>query len=127
MVLNNFKNKGLGKGLAALLGESEVKEKEIKQNFNIDKLSIHFLKPNRFQPRKNFDKKQLEELAQSIKVRGIIQPIVVRKSDENTYEIIAGERRWRAAQLYNWYLMKLRKLCCSPSSFSSYNLISILI
>jgi len=110
MVLNNFKNKGLGKGLAALLGESEVKEKEIKQNFNIDKLSIHFLKPNRFQPRKNFDKKQLEELAQSIKVRGIIQPIVVRKSDENTYEIIAGERRWRAAQLAQLHEVPIVKL-----------------
>ena len=110
MVLNNFKNKGLGKGLAALLGESEVKEKEIKQNFNIDKLSIHFLKPNRFQPRKNFDKKQLEELAQSIKVRGIIQPIVVRKSDENTYEIIAGERRWRAAQLAQLHEVPVVKL-----------------
>jgi len=110
MVLNNFKNKGLGKGLAALLGESEVKEKEIKQNFNIDKLSIHFLKPNRFQPRKNFDKKQLEELAQSIKVRGIIQPIVVRKSDENTYEIVAGERRWRAAQLAQLHEVPVVKL-----------------
>ena len=110
MVLNNFKNKGLGKGLAALLGESEVEEKEIKQNFNIDKLSIHFLKPNRFQPRKNFDKKQLEELAQSIKVRGIIQPIVVRKSDENTYEIIAGERRWRAAQLAQLHEVPVVKL-----------------
>jgi ParB family chromosome partitioning protein len=110
MVLNNFKNKGLGKGLAALLGESEVKEKEIKQNFNIDKLSIHFLKPNRFQPRKNFDKKQLEELAQSIKARGIIQPIVVRKSDENTYEIIAGERRWRAAQLAQLHEVPVVKL-----------------
>ena len=110
MVLNNFKNKGLGKGLAALLGESEVKEKEINQNFNIDKLSIHFLKPNRFQPRKNFDKKQLEELAQSIKARGIIQPIVVRKSDENTYEIIAGERRWRAAQLAQLHEVPVVKL-----------------
>ena len=110
MVLNNFKNKGLGKGLAALLGESEVKEKEIKQNFDIDKLSIHFLKPNRFQPRKNFDKKQLEELAQSIKARGIIQPIVVRKSDENTYEIIAGERRWRAAQLAQLHEVPVVKL-----------------
>ena len=110
MVLNNFKNKGLGKGLAALLGESETKEKEIKQNFNTEKVSIHFLKPNRFQPRKNFDKKQLEELSQSIKTRGIIQPIVVRKSDENTYEIIAGERRWRAAQLAQLHEVPVVKL-----------------
>jgi len=110
MVLNNFKNKGLGKGLAALLGESDVVEKKIDQNFNTEKMSIHYLKPNRFQPRKNFDKKQLEELAQSIKTRGIIQPIVVRKSDENTYEIIAGERRWRAAQLAQLHEVPVVKL-----------------
>ena len=96
--------------MAALLGESETKEKEIKQNFNTEKVSIHFLKPNRFQPRKNFDKKQLEELCQSIKTRGIIQPIVVRKSDENTYEIIAGERRWRAAQLAQLHEVPVVKL-----------------
>lgn len=99
MVLNNFKGKGLGKGLAALLGESEIKEKEIQKNFSTEKVAIHFLKPNKYQPRKNFDKSQLEELAQSIKIRGIIQPIVVRKLGENNFEIIAGERRWRAAQL----------------------------
>ncbi|MEK9741802.1 MAG: ParB/RepB/Spo0J family partition protein, partial [Pelagibacteraceae bacterium] len=110
MVLNNFKNKGLGKGLAALLGESDVVEKKVDQNFNTEKMSIHYLKPNRFQPRKNFDKKQLEELAQSIKTRGIIQPIVVRKSDENTYEIIAGERRWRAAQLAQLHEVPVVKL-----------------
>jgi len=110
MVLNNFKNKGLGKGLAALLGESDVVEKKKDQNFNTEKMSIHYLKPNKFQPRKNFDKKQLEELAQSIKTRGIIQPIVVRKSDENTYEIIAGERRWRAAQLAQLHEVPVVKL-----------------
>ncbi len=96
----NFKGKGLGKGLASLLGESNTDDaKKIQQTFNTENVSIHFLKPNRFQPRKNFDKQQLEDLALSIKARGIIQPIVVRKSDENTFEIIAGERRWRAAQL----------------------------
>ena len=96
----NFKGKGLGKGLASLLGESNTDDaKKIEQTFNTENVSIHFLKPNRFQPRKNFDKQQLEDLALSIKARGIIQPIVVRKSDENTFEIIAGERRWRAAQL----------------------------
>ena len=85
MVLNNFKSKGLGKGLAALLGESENKEPVIEQNFTSEKVGTHLLKPNRFQPRKNFDKKQLDELAQSIKTRGIIQPIVVRPSDKNTF------------------------------------------
>ena len=110
MVLNNFKGKGLGKGLAALLGESETKEKEIQQNFNTEKVAIHFLKPNKYQPRKNFDKSQLEELAQSIKIRGIIQPIVVRKLGENNFEIIAGERRWRAAQLAQLHEVPVVKL-----------------
>jgi ParB family chromosome partitioning protein len=110
MVLNNFKGKGLGKGLAALLGESEIKEKEIQQNFNTEKVAIHFLKPNKYQPRKNFNKSQLEELARSIKIRGIIQPIVVRKLGENNFEIIAGERRWRAAQLAQLHEVPVVKL-----------------
>ena len=110
MVLNNFKSKGLGKGLAALLGESETKEAVIEQNFTSEKVATHLLKPNRFQPRKNFDKKQLDELAQSIKIRGIIQPIVVRPSNDNTFEIIAGERRWRAAQLAQLHEIPVVKL-----------------
>jgi len=110
MVLNNFKPKGLGKGLAALLGESENKDPIVEQNFTSEKVSTHLLKPNRFQPRKNFDKKQLDELAQSIKTRGIIQPIVVRPSDKNTFEIIAGERRWRAAQLAQLHEIPIVKL-----------------
>ena len=110
MVLNNFKSKGLGKGLAALLGESETKEPVIEQNFTSEKVATHLLKPNKFQPRKNFDKKQLDELAQSIKTRGIIQPIVVRPSDKNTFEIIAGERRWRAAQLAQLHEIPVVKL-----------------
>ena len=110
MVLNNFKSKGLGKGLAALLGESENKDSIVEQNFTSEKVSTYILKPNRFQPRKNFDKKQLDELAQSIKIRGIIQPIVVRPSDKNTFEIIAGERRWRAAQLAQLHEIPVVKL-----------------
>ena len=110
MVLNNFKSKGLGKGLAALLGESETKEPVIEQNFTSEKVATHLLKPNKFQPRKNFDKKQLDELAQSIKTRGIIQPIVVRPSNDNTFEIIAGERRWRAAQLAQLHEIPIVKL-----------------
>jgi len=110
MVLNNFKSKGLGKGLAALLGESENKDPIVEQNFTSEKVSTHLLKPNRFQPRKNFNKKQLDDLAQSIKTRGIIQPIVVRPSDKNTFEIIAGERRWRAAQLAQLHEVPVVKL-----------------
>jgi len=110
MVLNNFKSKGLGRGLAALLGESESNDTKVEKDFTSEKVSIHFLKPNKFQPRKNFDKKQLDELAQSIKSRGILQPIVVRKSGENTFEIIAGERRWRAAQLAQLHEVPIVKL-----------------
>ena len=96
-----IKNKGLGKGLSALLGDDNNSKENIVEikNFKTDKTPIHQLVPNQFQPRKNFEKKQLEELATSIKSRGIIQPIVVRKISEDKFEIIAGERRWRAAQI----------------------------
>ena len=98
------KSKGLGKGLSALLGDNNEKENIVDlKNFKSDKMPIHQLVPNKFQPRKNFEKKQLEELAASIKNRGIIQPIAVRKISDNKFEIIAGERRWRAAQLANMH------------------------
>ncbi len=85
--------KGLGRGLSSLIGES-------KTETNVNKLSISDLVSNRFQPRKIFNEENLEELTSSIKERGMIQPIIVRKSKENSskYEIIAGERRWLAAQ-----------------------------
>ena len=92
--MDAFKIKrGLGRGLSSLIGDSKV-------NTNINKLSITDLVRNKFQPRKNFDKENLEELSNSIKERGVIQPIIVRKSGDhnNKYEIIAGERRWLAAQ-----------------------------
>ena len=84
--------KGLGRGLSSLIGETKV---ESQKNL----LSISDLVPNKYQPRKIFDENNLEELTNSIKERGIIQPIIVRNSDgETKYEIIAGERRWVAAQ-----------------------------
>ena len=85
--------KGLGRGLSSLIGETRVET-------NINKLPISSLLSNKFQPRKIFDKDNLQDLANSIKERGIIQPIVVRKSadKDSKYEIIAGERRWLAAQ-----------------------------
>ena len=85
--------KGLGRGLSSLLGDSS---KKIETN----KISIKDLTGNKFQPRKNFSKESLEELTNSIKEQGVIQPIVVRpdKSHEGKYEIIAGERRWIASQ-----------------------------
>jgi ParB family chromosome partitioning protein len=85
--------KGLGRGLSSLIGET-------KTEININKLSISDLVSNKFQPRKIFDEDNLQDLTNSIKARGIIQPIIVRKSSEDNskYEIIAGERRWLAAQ-----------------------------
>tara|TARA_Y100000992_G_C21254197_1_gene487607 strand:+ start:71 stop:913 length:843 start_codon:yes stop_codon:yes gene_type:complete len=85
--------KGLGRGLSSLIGDTKV---EPKQN----QLPISELVPNKFQPRKIFDETSLEDLSNSIKERGMIQPIIVRKlkSDKSKFEIIAGERRWLAAQ-----------------------------
>ena len=85
--------KGLGRGLSSLIGETKV---ETQKN----KLSIGDLVPNKYQPRKIFDEENLNDLTNSIKERGILQPIIVRKSNDNNskYEIIAGERRWLAAQ-----------------------------
>ena len=90
---SNKIKRGLGRGLSSLIGETKV---EIQKN----KLLIGDLIPNKFQPRKNFDEQSLSELTNSIKERGILQPIIVRRSGENQskFEIIAGERRWLAAQ-----------------------------
>ena len=90
---SNKIKKGLGRGLSSLIGETKV------QN-NVNKLSVSNLVSNKYQPRKNFDEENLQELVNSIRERGIIQPIIVRKSntDKSMYEIIAGERRWIAAQ-----------------------------
>ncbi len=85
--------KGLGRGLSSLIGDEKIES-------NINRLSISDIVRNQFQPRKNINQENLNDLANSIKERGIIQPIIVRRSkNENTkYEIIAGERRWLAAQ-----------------------------
>ena len=91
--LDNQLKKGLGRGLSSLLGESE---KKIEKN----KVPIKDILRNKFQPRKYFDKESLEDLTNSIKEQGVIQPIVVRpsKTNEGKYEIVAGERRWLASQ-----------------------------
>ena len=93
-MINPFKSKkGLGRGLSSLIGDSEVSE-------NKTKISISSIVRNKYQPRKKFEKESLEELTNSIRVRGIIQPIIVRKSgdQDDKFEIVAGERRWQAAQ-----------------------------
>ena len=90
--MNKIK-KGLGRGLSSLIGENKVETSS-------SKLSLSEIIPNRYQPRKNFEQDSLDELSNSIKERGVIQPIIVRKSklEKTKYEIIAGERRWLAAR-----------------------------
>ena len=90
---SNKIKRGLGRGLSSLIGETKV---ETQKN----KLSVSDLVPNKYQPRKIFDEENLNELANSIRQRGILQPIIVRKSndEQSKFEIIAGERRWLAAQ-----------------------------
>ena len=85
--------KGLGRGLSSLIGETKVESQR-------NKMPISDLIPNKYQPRKNFNKSNLDDLTNSIKERGVLQPIIVRRSldQNNKYEIIAGERRWLAAQ-----------------------------
>ena len=93
-MINPFKNKkGLGRGLSSLIGDNETKTSN-------NKIPISSIVPNRNQPRKHFEKESLNELTNSIKERGIIQPLIVRKSvdQDKMFELIAGERRWQAAQ-----------------------------
>ena len=93
-MINPFKSKkGLGRGLSSLIGDNDVKKSS-------NKISISSIIPNKNQPRKIFEKESLDELTNSIKERGIIQPLIVRKSDDykDKFELIAGERRWQAAQ-----------------------------
>ena len=100
------RKRGLGRGLDALLAtsqstsqrETDAAATEATQS-ELSKLPIEFLVPGKYQPRKDMSPDALEDLASSIRAQGIIQPIVVRKVDDNKYEIIAGERRWRASQL----------------------------
>ena len=93
-MINPFKSKkGLGRGLSSLIGDSGT-------NSINNKISISSIIPNKYQPRKNFEKESLEELTNSVRERGVIQPLIVRKAEgqNEKYELIAGERRWQAAQ-----------------------------
>jgi ParB family chromosome partitioning protein len=92
-----LKKRGLNRGLDALLGEAPSSTKEEKHQ--LQTLPIEFMQRGKYQPRKDIDPEKLQELADSIKAQGVIQPVVVRKIDLEKYEIVAGERRWRAAQL----------------------------
>ena len=92
-MINPFKSKkGLGRGLSSLIGDNDIKTSS-------NKINIGSIVPNKNQPRKIFEKDSLDELKNSIKERGIIQPLIVRRLDDQDkmYEHIAGERRWQAA------------------------------
>jgi ParB family chromosome partitioning protein len=111
-----LKKRGLGKGLDALLNHSNAaslkndQAEELQQSARLSDLlhlDLDLLQPGKYQPRKDMSSEALEELAESIRAQGVIQPIVIRKISATHYEIIAGERRWRAAQL-----AKLDKVPC---------------
>ncbi|MBF0166256.1 MAG: ParB/RepB/Spo0J family partition protein [Alphaproteobacteria bacterium] len=96
------KKRNLGRGLSSLLGEDEpVDLGELDKLRSSKTVPVEFLRPGRFQPRHNFDDERFQELVDSVRSKGILQPILVRRhpDDRNSYEIIAGERRWRAAQM----------------------------
>ena len=93
----NKENQKLGMGLGALLNPKNNNNNQ--NNNNIKKISISKVFPNKTQPRKNFVEKEIKQLANSIKNQGLIQPIIVREAPDDSYEIIAGERRWRACQI----------------------------
>jgi len=97
----NISKKGLGRGLSSLMGESASEESQSQSSNGDLKIAISKLRPSSIQPRRLFDKNSISELAESIKSKGLVQPILVRpsKSEVGEYEIIAGERRWRAAQI----------------------------
>ncbi len=96
----DFKPKKLGRGLSALLGEKPPQQVGSEGSAGApSSVPIEFLEPGEFQPRRLFDEKEIKSLAASISERGILQPILVRPKGERSYEIIAGERRWRAAQI----------------------------
>lgn len=98
------KKRGLGRGLDALLGSSTAKPAPTQPDGQpaeniLHNIALEYIRPGKYQPRKDMDQASLEELAQSIKAQGIMQPIVLRSIASGQYEIIAGERRWRAARL----------------------------
>jgi ParB family chromosome partitioning protein len=97
--MNQASKRGLGKGFDALISSDFDKSLLVTPEDRIEKISVKSLRPSPYQPRKHFDETALQELAASIKRHGIVQPLVVTPAKNDTYDLIAGERRWRAAQL----------------------------
>ncbi len=101
--LVKFTDKKLGRGLSALLGESKVKSPLFNPENQdaVEKISLKKIRAGVYQPRQHFEETELQDLAESIKEHGVIQPIILRKTDDDFYEIIAGERRFRASKIAN--------------------------
>ncbi len=97
-----IENNRLGKGLSSLLGERKSIINDSNNENNIKEINIDNIKPNKNQPRKNFDQNSIDELAQSIKEYGLLQPIIVKKIDNSNFELIAGERRLKACKKLNF-------------------------
>ena len=97
----NDRPRGLGRGLSALIGDeaAAVKGEPVAAKKDTRTLPVAFLRPGKFQPRKTFDEQPLADLAASVKEKGVLSPILVRPLGPESYEIVAGERRWRAAQI----------------------------
>jgi ParB family chromosome partitioning protein len=94
--MSNTRNRGMGRGLAAILSVSEAGERD---GAELRELAVELVAPNPDQPRKRFDEDALQALVESVQERGVLQPVLVRPRPGGTYELVAGERRWRAAQL----------------------------
>ena len=94
----SVKKRGLGKGLSALISDELINDNNGKSKDSIINIDISLIIPNKEQPRQNFDEEALEDLANSIKIYGLLQPIILRKVGKK-YEIVAGERRWRACKI----------------------------
>ncbi|MCX7338668.1 MAG: ParB/RepB/Spo0J family partition protein [Alphaproteobacteria bacterium] len=116
-------NNTLGRGLSALLGDIGYENDRVQQSLNRDEVLTESLYPGKMQPRQNFDPEKLEALVESVKSKGILQPILVRRFEEDKYEIIAGERRWRAAQTAGLKKMPVIILDCSDSEALEIGLI----
>jgi ParB family chromosome partitioning protein len=97
--MTNRKKPALGRNLSSMLSQKTLQQVERESGDELRNLPLDVIQPGRYQPRSVFDEDKLAELADSIRAQGVVQPIVVRPVDENLFELIAGERRWRAAQL----------------------------
>lgn len=119
-------DKKLGRGLSALLGENKIQSNILNTNNEniekIEKINLNKITIGNYQPRTNFDESELIELANSIKEHGVIQPIIVRKNNDDTYQIIAGERRFRASKIAN-----LKEIPAIIKKFSNQDALEIAI